>query len=377
MKIAYILPVNMKRFGYSIDNYLQTHFSVETAREVAKQGHEVELHVFWDEDNVFTEKNLKIYFYKTALNLLFHRDFTEMSLVLLNKKFDEDTLIHFYEPRRLFFIPFMLKHKNIVITDHHGSGLWNPFPRYSIFRPIYSVIKRTMLKRLLNICNANIVHNTQAFDNFSTYLKHNKGVLLSPVGISISNYKTFNKEETKKELGLGDETIVLFAGRVCKLKGIKELINAFEIVKEQYTGIRLIIAGPLQEKSLMESVAKYWVGFKNQQELQKWFTASDIFCLPTHGGEGFPIVLVEALYYNMPVIATDVPGIKEWLPQESSVFISPKNTESLKNAMYDLLDEQKRREMNRNSKQFVLDNYTWEKVCQRFINLYHTSTQSR
>jgi hypothetical protein len=70
MKIAYILPVNIKRFAYSIDNYLQTHFSVEIASEVAKKRHEVELHVFWSENTTYFDKNLKIYFVTTQLPFL-------------------------------------------------------------------------------------------------------------------------------------------------------------------------------------------------------------------------------------------------------------------------------------------------------------------
>src|SRR5215471_21790932 len=159
MKIAYILPVNMTRFGYSMDNYLQTHFSVEIAREVAKKGHEVELHLFWNEHTTYTDKNLKIYFYKTNFTMIFHRDFTELSFNLLNKKFNKDTIIHFHEPLRLFFIPFMLKNKNITITEHHGSGISNPIPRRSIFHPIFGVLRRTILKSLLNTCKAHIVHN--------------------------------------------------------------------------------------------------------------------------------------------------------------------------------------------------------------------------
>lgn len=371
MKIAYILPVNMKKFGYSMDNFLQTHFSVEIAREVAKKGHEVDLHVFWDENTTYTDKNLKIYFYKTDFKMIFNRDFTEVSLSLLNKKFNEDTIIHFHEPLRLFFIPFMLKNKNITITEHHGSGISNPIPRRSLFRPIFDVIRIIFLKYLLNNCRVHIVHNVRAVNSFSTYIKDKNSIQLSSNGINVSNYKVYNKEEVRKELGLGDETVILFAGRICTPKGIKELIKAFEIVKEQHSTIRLAVAGPLHEERLKPLVEKYWIGFKSPQELEKWFTASDIFCLPTYN-ECFPIILIEALYHAIPVITTNVPGIKDWFPHENAIFISPKDIDSLKNAIYDLIDDKKRRNMNRNSKQLVLDNYTWEKVCQRYIDLYRS-----
>lgn len=371
MKIAYILPVNMKKFGYSMDNFLQTHFSIEIAREVAKKGLDVELHVFWDEDTTYADKNLKVYFYKTDFNTLFKRDFTEVSLSLLNKKFDEDVVIHFHEPLRLFFIPFMLKNKNITITEHHGLGIFNPFPRYSLFRPIFSISRSTILKSLLNTCRMHIVHNKQAMNSFSTHIKDKNSILFSANGINVTKYKTYNKEEVRKELGLGDETIILFAGRICKEKGIRELIKAFEIVKEQHSTIRLVLAGPLHEERLRPLVEKYWIGFKNPQELQKWFTASDIFCLPTYY-EAFAIILLEALYHAIPVITTDVPGIKEWFPRENAIFIPPKDIGSLKNAIYDLIDEKKRRKLNSKGKQFVLDNYTWEKICQRYIEIYRS-----
>ncbi len=371
MKIAYILPANMKKFGYSMDNFVQTHFSVEIAREVAKRGHEVELHVFWDENTTYTNKNLKIYFYKTDFNMIFKRDFTEISLRLLNKKFNEDIIIHFHEPLRLFFIPFMLKNKNITITEHHGTGITNPIPRRSLFHPIFGVIRRTILKHLLNTCRVNIVHNMKAMNSFSTYIKDKNSILLSAAGINVTKYKTYNKEEVRKELGLGDETVILFAGRICKSKGIKELIKAFEMVKEQHSSIRLVVAGPLQEERLKPLVEKYWIGFQNTQELQKWFTASDIFCMPTFY-EPFGVILLEALYYAIPIITTDVYSINEWFPRENAIFISPKDIDSLKNAINDLMDEKKRRKMNRNGKQIVLDNYTWKKICQRYIDVYRS-----
>jgi|SRR5579859_2235437 len=371
MKIAYILPVNMKRYGYSVDNFLQTHFSVEIAREVAKKGHEVELHVFWDENTKRTDNNLKVYFYKTDFNMVFRRDFTEVSLGLMNKEFDEDCIIHFHEPLRLFFVPFMLKNRNIIITEHHGLGIGNPIPRRSLFHPIFGVIKRTILKKLLNTCRAHIVHNTPAMNSFSAYIKDGDNILLSPNGINITNYTIHNKEEVRKELGLGDETIILFAGRIYTAKGVKELIKAFEIVKEQHTNMRLVLAGPLHEERLKPLVEKYWIGFQNQQELQKWYTASDIFCLPTFG-EAFGIVLLEALYHAMPIITTDIPGIREWFPRENAIFIPPKDIDGLKNAIVELMDEKKRKRMIKNSRQIVLENYTWEKVCQRYIDLYRS-----
>lgn len=369
MKIAYILPVNVRRFGYNLENFLQTHHSVAIAREVAKEGHDVELHVFWDDTFLYVDNGLRIYFYRTDLNVLFGCDFCEMSLSLLNRRFDTDVIIHFHEPLRLFFVPFMLAHGNLTVTEHHMSGIYNPFSRLSPFRLVSAAIRVTILKHLLNACKAHIVHNEQAKESFSAFVRDKNSVFRSPNGIRADEYHLYSREAVRRELGLGDEVVILFAGRVCAWKGVKELVRAYETAEAQHSNIRLVIAGPLQEESLRPLVEKYWVGFQNPQELQKWLSASDIFCLPSIR-EPFGIVLVEALYYSLPVIASDVPGIRGWFPQEEAIFVPPKDISGITDAICELVDGKRRSEMSRNSRQLVLDNFTWEKVCQRYIDIY-------
>lgn len=369
MKIAYILPVRVQQFGYSLDNFLQTHHSVAVAREVAKKGHDVELHAFWDEDAQLVEDGVRIYFYRTDLSVFFGRDFSEISFRLLNRKFADDTIIHFHEPLRLFFIPFMLTHNNVIVSEHHGEGIRNPFARRSPFHLVSALTRVTILKRLLDTCNVHIVHNGKAMESFSAFVRDKNSVFQAPNGISAEKYKLYDREAVRKELGLGDELVLLFAGRLCEEKCVKELVRAFEIVSAQHDGIRLVMAGPLQDESLRSLVQKYWVGYQNPEGLQKWFTASDIFCLPSLR-EAFGIVLIEALYYSLPVIASDVRGITEWFPQEKAIFVPPKDVDGLAGAMSDLLDAKRRSEMSSDSRQLVLDNYTWESVCQRYMDLY-------
>lgn len=369
MKIAYVLPVNVRKFGYTLENFLQTHHSVAIAREVAAQGHDVELHAFWDEDAVHVDNGLRIYFYKTDLNVLFGRDFSQVSLKLLNRRFDNDVLIHFHEPLRLFFVPFMLTHHNVTVSEHHMSGISNPFTRRSPFHLVSAAIRVTILKRLLNACKAHIVHNGEAMESFCAFVSDQHMVFQTPNGISAEKYTLYDREAVRREFGLTDELVILFAGRVCKEKCVKELVHAFEMVEARQARIRLVIAGPLQDESLRPLVDKYWVGYQNPEGFQKWLTASDIFCLPSVR-ESFGIVLVEALYYSLPIIASDVRGIREWVPEEKAIFVAPKDVAGLADAIRDLLDGERRSQMSRDSRQLVLDNYTWERVCQRYIEMY-------
>src|SRR5258708_31506777 len=119
MKIAYILPVNMKNYGYSKENFIETHFSVAIAQEVAKKNNNVSLHVFWDRHDIFQKENFTIYFYPTSLAKVFNSGFAEISLPLLKVSFSPDTILHFHEPNRLFYFIFILCKKNKKLVEHH------------------------------------------------------------------------------------------------------------------------------------------------------------------------------------------------------------------------------------------------------------------
>src|SRR5258708_63469 len=270
MKIVYILPVNMKGYGYSKGNFLKTHFSVDISREIAKGKNEVELHVFWDKKDIFQEKNLTIYFHPTSLKKIFNTGFAEISLDLLKISFPPDAIIHFHEPNRLFYPIFIFNKKNKIIVEHHGSGITNPFPYPSRFSFPFGIFKRFFLSKYLQKASFIIVHNTLARNNFHTYNIANKKIIIVPNGIQPDRYTILNKLHAKKQLNLEKKIIVLFVGRIHKGKGVIELITAFDKLKKNSPTLELVLLGPLHDTLLGELVKPYWKGFKNPEELQVW-----------------------------------------------------------------------------------------------------------
>lgn len=371
MEIAYILPVSMKRFGYSMENYLDSHFSVEIAREVANQGHKVTLHTFWDKYYEYHENGLNVYFYPKSLNSIFKYDFSEISLDLLNKNFSEDTIFHFHEPNRFFYIFFRLKHlNNKFILEHHGSGIVNPYYFTNIFFWIYGLIRRFVLPLLLGWSDYSIVHNITALNNLKRkYSVPDNKVILSPNGIDPKKYKKYEKNYIRNQLGIKKQIVILFAGRICKAKGILELIQAYEAIKNE--NLKLIIAGPLEETELKPCIEKYWIGFQNKEQLQKWFSASDIFCLPTHGGEGLPVILIEASYYNQIIVVSDVPGIKEWFGNKQIIYSKYKDITDLTDKLNKAIGVANIK--NNNLKGIDNGQYMWKNICSKYISLYKSA----
>lgn len=370
MKIAFILPVNMSKFGYSKKNFIGSHFSVDIAREIAKKGHDVSLHTFWDKYSVINDKGLKIYFYPTSLNKIFKYDFSEISLKLFRKKFSQDTIIFFHEPNRLFFNLFILNHQNKIIITHHGNGIVNPMPYPTVMWFLYGIIRRFFLARSLKRTDAVILLNDIAVRSFKSYGIDENKIYKINNGIRTEKFKILDKKTARRLLGYSDNHILfLFVGRINEQKGIRELISAFQKIEDINSNSKLIIIGPLEDSKLKELVEPYWKGFKNPNELQKWFSMADVFVLPSYA-EPYGNVLTEALFYNLPIITTNTAGPPEFVPKDNAIFIAPRSVKSLSEAMNNMLNADFRFKKSKGGNKLVKQKYTWEKVSQKYLQIF-------
>lgn len=85
--------------------------------------------------------------------------------------------------------------------------------------------------------------------------------------------------------------------------------------------------------------------------------------------EGFPYTVIESMSCGIPVVSTDVGGVKEALDEDCGFTCKPKDAEEIGEKVLRLLrDEQLRKEMARNSREKVLNNFTLDK----FIGDYET-----
>lgn len=97
---------------------------------------------------------------------------------------------------------------------------------------------------------------------------------------------------------------VLFLGQVTMRKGVVELIEAAELLRDE--PVQFIIAGPIL-MSLPAAALTHpritWAGSVPGSDIARWFAQADVFILPTHS-DGFGLTQLEALAHHVPVIAT-------------------------------------------------------------------------
>lgn len=143
--------------------------------------------------------------------------------------------------------------------------------------------------------------------------------------------------------------VYLFVGRVVKDKGIEELVQAFELLHEQYPHTKLIIVGPEEQElnpvseRIMNAMHKHpaiiRTGFK--EDIRPYLHLAQVLVLPTYR-EGFPNVLMQAGCFELPCIATDINGCNEVIQSEhNGLLVAPKSMSALLAAMRRILEEEK------------------------------------
>ena len=146
----------------------------------------------------------------------------------------------------------------------------------------------------------------------------------------------------RRELGLGEHGgIILFVGRICRDKGISELLQAFEALSKEGYEVDLLLVGPLDnEREDTIDVASlrrvHHVGYTDCPE--RYMALADFLCLPSYR-EGFGTVVIEAAAMSLPTVGTRIYGLTDAVQDGvTGLLVPPQNGGALLAAMRSLLD---------------------------------------
>lgn len=153
------------------------------------------------------------------------------------------------------------------------------------------------------------------------------------------------------------------------------LIEALAQLKQLKWKLYLLGDGPLTEK-VKTQVKEYGledrVCFEGMVDnVPKYLVETDILVLITHW-EGLPISILEGLAYSLPVIATDVAGVKEEvIDGYNGITVPPKDVVAVRDSIKQLLENTGlRTEYGNNSRKLFLKEFTMEAMYKKTIKLY-------
>lgn len=243
-----------------------------------------------------------------------------------------------------------------------------------IKNPIKAFLKRIYLGFIFKFAYG-FPFGTRQVELFKSYGMKESNIYLMPMTIDVKSFNTQcmeirkRKNEVKDSLGIKEEIVFLYVGRLTEVKNIDLLIDAFSRLYNQSAALVIVGAGD-KEQFLKQKVAElklksvYFKGAKGIPELFKYYAVADVFVLPS-SFEPWGLVVNEALACGIPVIVSHKVGASEDLVKdEYNGFIFKSGDEDeLFSCMRELaFNSHKRTLMGENSynviKDWTFDSYT-------------------
>ncbi len=202
-----------------------------------------------------------------------------------------------------------------------------------------------------------------------------------PLGVDVGRFKPDDKEAARAALGLKDERIVLFVGRIEPLKGIDILINAAAMLDSDVDCSVLIVGGDDSTKvqlSKLRELAKLrgidhrvaFTGAVDHDKLPLYYNAADICVVPSHY-ESFGLVAVEAMASGLPVVASRVGGLTGTIKDGETGYLVPwLCPEPFAERIELLLDNEPLRRNLGEAAREAVGRYRWENVAAGVLDVY-------
>ena len=185
----------------------------------------------------------------------------------------------------------------------------------------------------------------------------------------------------------GDDKFILYAGRFDWNKRVDVLIKAFSMLDENYKkDFKLKIVGQGYNEKYLKNLVKSrnivkrveFVPWIERSKLINFMSRCSLFVLPSLF-ETFGIVVIEAMASGKPVIASDTPGPQDVITHGYNGFLFEKGSvEELKNYLeLCLSNEDLRKKVGMNARKTIEEKYTFEKVADRYIDLFKELVEER
>jgi glycosyltransferase involved in cell wall biosynthesis len=214
-------------------------------------------------------------------------------------------------------------------------------------------------------------------------------ITVIPCGYSYREFHPVNKEAARKKLGLPvNGKIIMHIGRMVARKGVDNIIRAMGMMKGCIDDVRLVIVGGesdqpdpsitpeigrLQKLAIENNVTDLiiFAGRKSRELLKYYYSSADVF-VTTPWYEPFGITPLEAMACGIPVIGSNVGGIKFSVKHRiTGILVPPKNPQELSHQLTLILsDDQLRVKMAKNALKRVNEYFTWKKVAYDLLPVY-------
>lgn len=203
------------------------------------------------------------------------------------------------------------------------------------------------------------------------------------VGVDIDNFHMDVQQENKGGLcqKKEDKFRILYVGKIEERRNVYFLIEVFRRLCLKYSDVQLMLIGDGEKKyrdnflnSIKGEIEKGKIIYRKkvtQEELPEIYQTSDLF-LFTSNYEIFGMVLLEAMYFGLPVISTLNGGASTLINEgENGYVIDEFDAEKWSEKIAELIDDRERRQsMGQYACETIKSGFTWDKLAEKFESAY-------
>lgn len=310
--------------------------------------------IFTNKDHIFTNQGIVFHFYKPIPILKNNRYLNKVYHLLRI-----DYLTNFYWIKHK--INKIIKQQNPDIIHLHGAenpyysaGILPLMTKYPTITTIQGFIRQTSEHNFIVQNRIKIEEKIlKASNNFGVRTKEMTKTILGinpNANFYFHNYPIMHPSIIKDNIGKDEQYDCIFFARICRDKGIEDLLHAISQIKKGRPTITLLIVGEIANsyyKLISQLIIDLkiqknivWKGFlTDQEEIYKYAFQSKICVLPTLH-DIIPGTIIESMLMKLPVISYAVGGIPEINETDERIVLVEKgNINSLASKILILLND--------------------------------------
>lgn len=261
-------------------------------------------------------------------------------------------------------------HKRIYLIQGSYRTTQKPF-----FKQLELLFNKIFGRYILNNVNGIGYKSPMAARYLQNYTKRR----LSPtyIGLDIDKFNDINAYDDKKALGIDpDKKVIIYVGKLEKRRNPDVLLDIAKLLPKDYIMVmvgtgpmyddikRVIDKNSLQSKCLM-------LGNQKQETLPAIYKMADLFLLISDY-EIYGMVILEAMYYGVPVISTNNAGAEVLINDGfDGVIINNKDSVKWKDTILQLMsDNAKLQSMSISASSKIKNFFLWSETSNQFLQLY-------
>jgi glycosyltransferase involved in cell wall biosynthesis len=371
--------------------------SYEISKELAKRGHKVTVFTTDAYDrktrlkitcNYYTIDGIRIKYFKNVVyNPRVHFFIAPELVREVKREIRHSDIIHLHDYRSFLclVVTYYAKRYGIpYVLQAHGQ-----LPRTGSWRKLKWLYDALFGYRLLRDASKVVALTRIEAEQYRSMGVPKEKIAIIPNGIDLSEYVNLPlKGSFKRKFGIPeDRKIILYLGRIHKIKGIDFLVKAYaHLIKEtNFRDAVLVIAGPddgyLSEvKSLVHDLSVsnsvLFTGLLSEKDKIRAYVDSDVV-VNVEPLNVYGLVPLEAAACSAPVIVSKTNAISEVVLKGKFGFsVKYGDVISLASMLHRVLnDEELTENLGKNGRKYVLDNLGWDKIVEKYEQVYEKVTK--